>query len=525
MAKQSELDYKNFVIDSLDISFGKVTLLKNTKLIIQYGQHYGIIGKNGIGKTTLLNWIYERKLPIPMELDMIYVKQEETEFENTVMDTILSSNITLYNQNKRLIELEELLIDSNVTKEIFNEYEELSKLVGQEFCQAKAFAKKILAGLGFTLEQMDYQVSQFSGGWKMRVTLAKAIFMTPTLLILDEPTNHLDLHANIWLTEYLKTYPKTILLVSHDKFFIDEVCTNIIHIDKQKLKYYDGNYDKFQKQVSQCRIKHEKDWKLFQKKIETMRKTNKSKSEIDIFIKKNNVIKPEKEYQVKISFLQPSIIKGNLLTLENVSCGYTNNILQGININISMGSRIAIVGRNGVGKSTLVKLIADKIKQTCGYIYKSSQLKIGYYDQHFEQSLPFDINGIQYLMSLNQDLDLTNSHKYLSLFGLDAINHNTLIGQLSGGQKARVKLASFGIIKPQLLLLDEPTNHLDIVAINSLIHALKHFEGGLILITHNFDLIQELDCQLWVVDNGEIFQYNGTHQDYIQEVYNETEIK
>ncbi|XWV24844.1 ATP binding cassette sub family F [Tupanvirus deep ocean] len=517
-------DYKNFVIDPIDIAFGKLIILQNTRLVIQYGEHYGLVGKNGIGKTSLLNAIANKQLAIPDKLDIIYVKQEEPESDANVLETLLSSNEKLYVMNKRYNELEVIISENpEVNDEILDEYETIGRQIGSDYEKSKALAQKILYGLGFDHENQSRKVSEFSGGWRMRISLAKALYMTPTLLILDEPTNHLDLHANIWLTEYLKSYPKTVLLVSHDKYFIDEVCTTIIHINNKKLNYYRGNYDQFQKQCTQEEEKIKKDWLQFEKKIIAMRKAKKTPHEIEDFVKKAGVVKPDKNYIVKINFLQPSQIRTGYVSLENISFGYANgqNIFNNLNFTIGEGSRMAIVGKNGVGKSTFLKLIVGDLQPSCGEISKSPILKIGYYNQHFEESMPFDFDGVQYLMSLNNEIDLTLAHKYLSLFGLEPSYHSIKIGLLSGGQKARVKFASFGVTKPHLLVLDEPSNHLDIVAIESLINALNNFEGAIILVTHNFDIITRLNSELWVVENGKIDKYKYDYEEYIQKVYKE----
>ena len=529
----SKLDNKNFVVDPVNISFGKLVILQDTKLVVNYGEHYGLVGKNGIGKTSLLNAIENKSLKVPDDLDIIYVKQEEPETKMSVIETLLMSNSELYLKNKKMLELEKMIDDdSNETNMLMDEYEVLCQEIGSEYIKSQIRTKKILLGLGFDLEQQEKSVSDFSGGWRMRISLAKALFMTPTMLILDEPTNHLDLHANIWLTEYLKSYPKTIILVSHDKYLIDEVCTIIIDINNKKLDYYNGNYDKFQKQLEIKKAKIKKDYLLFEKKLTAMRRAQKSKTEIDVFIRKTNIAKPEKNYLVKINFLQPNIIKESYLIMENVGFGYPEcePVLLNINLIIEAKTRMAIVGKNGVGKSTLLKMITGDIMPDQGQIIRSPILKIGYYNQHFEQSLPMDLKAVDYLISLNTSIDKTLAHKYLSMFGLEPIHHSTKISELSGGQKARVKFASFGVIKPHLLLLDEPTNHLDIVTIDSLILALNNFEGAIILVTHNFDMITSLNADLWVIHrdilplNIKLFKYPKDYGHYIQEIYNECDV-
>ena len=519
------VDGKNFSI-AVNISHGKLIILENTKLVIQIGEHYGLVGKNGIGKTSLLNAIANRHINVPTDLDMIYVKQEEPDTESSVLETLVSADVDLHVGKKRQLELEELLTTSDFNDNDLAEYDKLCQIIESDYIRAQNRARKILFGLGFELNQQHEPVSNFSGGWRMRISLAKALFMTPILLILDEPSNHLDLYGIIWLSSYLKTYPNTIILVSHDKYLLDEVCSVIINIDNKKLHYYRGNYELFEDQLIKDQNKKIKDYQLFKKTITAMRKKNKSKTEIEEFIKKNEITEPAKNYSVKINFLQPNTMKETYVIMENVIFSYVNcNInLENINLVIDAKTRMSIVGKNGVGKSTLLKLITGDLIPNDGNIIKSPTLRIGYYNQHFEESLPADLYPVDYLMSLNPLIDNKTAHKYLSMFGLEPVNHSTIIAKLSGGQKARVKFASFGIIRPHLLLLDEPTNHLDIITLGSLISALNNFDGAVVLVTHNIDMITSLNSDIWIIDNHKLFKYQKGYDDYVQDIYNEIDI-
>lgn len=526
-------DYRNIVVDPLNISFGKLNILNDTKFTLQYSEHYGLIGRNGSGKTSLLNYLDNYLQKTFENINVIYVKQEEPESNDHVLEILLESNQKLYEMQSRLIDLETLLeldTDDAPDDQIVNEYDDLNKKIGSEYLKSKAFAQKILFGLGFTNELQNQPVSYFSGGWRMKISLAKALFITPDFLILDEPTNHLDLESIIWLSGYLKKYPNTLIIVAHDRYLIDEICTFIIHIDHQQLNYYQGNYDQFLKQYQ---IKQEQNKKkyLLQQKLINKLKQQKNKSKLDIIkieklIKSNELIKPEREYQVKINFLEPDVLKGTFMSLENVSFGYQSDhlIYQKLNLTITTTTRMALVGRNGTGKSTLLKLINGDLTQIEGEIFKHPALRIGYYHQHFENTLPKNISSVNYLMLLNPKLDLTLAHQYLSTFGLEPAHHKTNIGFLSGGQKARVKIASLGIMKPHLLILDEPSNHLDIVTIDSLIYALNHYQGAIILITHNFELITELNLELWTIQNQQLIKFPGDYDNYLEKIHQELDI-
>lgn len=497
-------DSKNFVVNCLDIIFGKLTILSDTKLNLQYGDHYGLIGKNGIGKTSLLNFIAEKY----NGSDIIYVKQEEPESDLSILETLLSADKEVYCAAQRLKELENSeLLD-------VEEYMALGQKYGVLTQKSKAHARKILSGLGFSLDDHMKPVKILSGGWRMRVALAKALFVTPTLLLLDEPTNHLDLHCCLWLTKYLKGYPKTILVVSHDKFFLNEVCTHIISIHHHKLFYYRGNYDNYKKIFELEQTKVEKDW-LASKKAEKKDKesTNKPKKKVQKL-----VCKPDKEYVVKIKFLQPALMKGNLVRMENVEFGYSKLIYNGLNLEIDATTRAVIVGANGTGKSTLLNLITGKLEPTTGTADRAEKLIIGYYDQHFENSMP-DMTGFGYIQHLNKEINLGEAHKYLSMFGLEPQYHKISIGKLSGGQKARVKLASLCVLKPHLLVLDEPSNHLDITTIESLINALQNFDGAIIVVTHNYDFITKLGLELWTISDGDVCKCDLDYDDYVEEIY------
>jgi ATPase subunit of ABC transporter with duplicated ATPase domains len=307
-------------------------------------------------------------------------------------------------------------------------------------------------------------------------------------------------------------------------YFIEEICSMIIHIDNKKLNYYVGNYDKFLKQSEQDRLKQLKDFKNYEKTIEAMKKNNKDKKTIDSFVKQQNLTRPEKDYEVRIKFLEPNKVKGGVIRLENLGFSFDDKLIfDDVNLEFNYDKRIAIVGENGVGKSTLLKLILKELTPNKGEVIVNSDLKIGYYNQHFEESLPSDMSSVEYLMSLNDDIDITLSHKLLSMFGLEPKHHKVNIGLLSGGQKARVKFASFGIIKPHVLILDEPSNHLDIVTMEAFIEALNSYKGGIVVVSHNYDLVTKINCELLVVEDHDVTFYDGDYDDYVDEIIGEEE--
>lgn len=359
-------------INPLNLSVGDLCILTDTSLSLELGRHYALVGKNGIGKTTLLNEIANNTLTE----SIIYVKQEEnTNQDISILDFLISSNDRLLKQYQRFLELETMNQgDIEMSNELMDEYVNLLSNVKPLYMKEVHRANKILLGLGF--KNFSCKVSEYSGGWRMRLSLAKGLFRRPELLLLDEPSNHLDLSASIWLSEYLKDYPNTVLLVSHDKFLIEETCTTIIFMNNHKLTYYNCDYDKFQKQLALEHDKSLRDWNNLEKQILGLKRKGTSKSDIEAFIKNKKITKPKHERIVKMKFLQPSTIRSPYIMVNNVTFGYSsdNMILE----NIVGGTRMALVGDNGVGKSTLFKLLNDELVPLKGEIIKEEKLTIGY---------------------------------------------------------------------------------------------------------------------------------------------------
>lgn len=488
-------DNKN-IVSSFNLTTNGKTLFKDAELKINNGRKYGLVGNNGMGKSSLLRLIAEKKFQMSDSIDILFSEQEIVVDDKLVIDVVLSADIITDNLLKReeyLYSLESL--DKEQYDELVVISESLNNIKSDSF---KSKAIKILNGLGFTETMYNGPMNQLSGGWQMRVSIAKCLFMEPTLLLLDEPTNHLDLEAVIFLGHLLSKWKKTLIIVSHDQEFLDIVCDETIHINNQKLWYYKGNYSNFEHQ-------------LYLKEKEKEKKEKKALLELKN--KNSTVQKKEKEKKEKhFTFPKPSKIADQLIKVNDVSFKYSSsetNVLNDINFGLYLDSRICICGTNGSGKTTLIKLLTGELEPTSGNIVKNNNLVIGIYHQHFVESLgsDFDINisPVKYLMQ-KYDIIEQEARGLLSKYGLSGINHNTPISLLSGGQKARIVFADIGYNKPHMLILDEASNNLDISSIRSLGYAINDFKGPVIMITHDIRLIKETNMILWVIENGSIIE-------------------
>ncbi|XP_074872741.1 ATP-binding cassette sub-family F member 1 isoform X3 [Carettochelys insculpta] len=526
-------------LEKFSISAHGKELFVNADLYIVAGRRYGLVGPNGKGKTTLLKHIANRALSIPPNIDVLLCEQEVVADETPAVQAVLKADtkrLKLLEEEKRLQALLEKGDDS-ASEQLEKVYEEL-RATGAAAAEAKA--RRILAGLGFNPEMQNRQTKKFSGGWRMRVSLARALFMEPTLLMLDEPTNHLDLNAVIWLNNYLQTWKKTLLIVSHDQGFLDDVCTDIVHLDGQKLYYYRGNYMTFKKMYQQKQKELLKQYEKQEKKLKDLKAGGKSTKQAEKQTKealtrkqqkcrkKNQdeeaneapeLLKRPREYTVKFTFPNPPSLSPPILGLHGVVFGYEGQqlLFKNLDFGIDMESRICIVGPNGVGKSTLLLLLTGKLTPTRGEMRKNHRLKIGFFNQQYADQLNMQETATEYLQR-NFNLPYQDARKCLGRFGLESHAHTIQICKLSGGQKARVVFAELACREPDVLILDEPTNNLDIESIDALADAINEYKGAVLIVSHDARLITETNCQLWVVEEQSVNQIDGDFDDYKREV-------
>lgn len=536
-ALENAIDIK---VENFSISAKGNDLFTNANLLIAHGRRYGLVGPNGHGKTTLLRHIASRAFAIPPNIDILYCEQEVIAEEGSAVEVVLKADTKRTSLLDELKKLEESPEASTVPgQERMNEiYEEL-KAIGADSAEPRA--RRILAGLGFSVAMQNRPTNSFSGGWRMRVSLARALYVEPTLLLLDEPTNHLDLNAVIWLDNYLQGWKKTLLIVSHDQSFLDNVCSDIIHLDQHKLHYYKGNYSMFKKMYVQKRKEMIKEYEKQEKRLKELKSHGTSKKAAEKKQKEALTRKQEKnrtkvqkqeddnapiellqkprEYIVKFSFPEPPPLQPPILGLHNVTFAYSGQkpLFVNCEFGIDLSSRVAIVGPNGVGKSTFLKLLTGDLTPLSGEVKRNHRLHIGRFDQHSGEHLTAEETPSEYLMRLF-DLPYEKARKQLGTFGLSSHAHTIKMKDLSGGQKARVALAELCLNAPDVVILDEPTNNLDIESIDALADAINEFAGGVIIVSHDERLIRDTECTLWVIEDQTINEVDGDFDDYRKEL-------
>lgn len=525
-------------IDGLDLAFGGMTLLESASLHIAYGKRVGVIGRNGCGKTTLMRAIARRELPLPEGMDIVYVEQEIEGCDKTPLEVVLESDT----KRQELLDEETELTaqmteaeeagrepDSKIAERLAAVYDLLGQMDAD---RAKARAASILDGLGFSEDAMTRQtINQFSGGWRMRISLASALFLEPKLLLLDEPSNHLDAMTVIWLGDYLSRWPHTIACVSHDREFLNVICTDIIHVKDKKLHSYNGNYNDFEKARRERMKELERNAESqemrrahMQKFVDKFRYNAKRAAMAQSRLKmlqrmdEERVVLPSEEEEFEFQFPEPGALTGSHASVQicDVTFGYPGQepLFRNLDFSVNMDSRTVLLGPNGAGKSTLLKLLLGENIPQEGEVKRSSKLRLGYFSQHHVETLVLWRTPLEHMKVTFPDALLPDLRSHLARLGVKAEQALRPINTLSGGQKSRVALAVITYQRPHILILDEPTNHLDIETLDSLIMALNSFNGGLLVVTHDARLVKSVCETICVCENGEVREFRGEYQEY-----------
>ncbi|MCH1535786.1 MAG: ATP-binding cassette domain-containing protein, partial [Amylibacter sp.] len=499
-------------INDISYSIAGRQLLANASATIPSGHKVGIVGRNGTGKTTLFKLITNElglddgNIEIPKKMRIGGIAQEAPASNDSLLETVLSADT----ERTALLEEAEVATDPNRIADIHG------RLADIDAYSAEARAASILSGLGFSSIAQDRPCHEFSGGWRMRVALAGVLFAQPDILMLDEPTNYLDLEGTIWLETYLKKYPHSVLIISHDRQLLNTSVNAILHLTDKQLTLYQGNYDTFDsvrraklaEQEAMAR-KQQATREHLQSFVDRFRakasKAKQAQSRIKMLEKMEPIAAGVENSVAAFDFPTPEELSPPILRLEDTSVGYDGlPILRDLNLRIDQSDRIALLGANGQGKSTLSKLLADRLIPLDGNLVRSSKLKIGYFAQHQVDELHLDETPLQHITREFPGETPSKLRSRLARGGIGPEQALTEVGRLSGGQKARLSLLLATIEAPHLLILDEPTNHLDIESRESLVFALAAYEGAVILVSHDPHLVNAVADTLWLVKDGQV---------------------
>lgn len=508
-------------LDRVTIRMAGRTLLDGADLRVDPGRRIGLVGRNGAGKSTLLRAIAGEipvdggEVRLSSRARMAQVRQEAPSGSASLLDTVLASD------TERLALLAEL--DGAEPLRVAEIHERL-RAIGADSAPARAAA--ILAGLGFDHAAQARPVDSYSGGWRMRVALASALFAAPDLLLLDEPTNHLDLEATLWLEGWLARFPGACLIVSHDRGLLDRAVQAIAHLDRTRITLTPGGYDEFvrirtEQALQQARAAERiaAQRAHMQSFVDRFRakatKARQAQARLKALERLPVIEAVVEDAPTRFAFPDPARMAPPILALDRVSAGYDGTpVLRGLHLSVDMDDRIALLGANGNGKSTLAKLLAGRLEALSGEVRRGPKLRVGYFAQHQTDELVPSETPVHHMARALPRALPPQVRAQLARFGLDADRAETPVSSLSGGEKARLLLALATRDAPQLLILDEPTNHLDIDARDALVRALAEFQGAVLLITHDPHLVELVADRLWLVADGTVRPYDGDMDEY-----------
>lgn len=511
----------------LRLNRGNKTLINNANFTIYPNHKVGLVGANGCGKSSLFSAFLgtlqpdSGNLTLPSGWQISTVKQETPSLEKSALDYVIDGD----HQYRQLeTQLEQARSQNNGTEEA-NILNQIEIIHGYSL---PARAAELLHGLGFEQAQVNNPVKSFSGGWRMRLNLAQALISRADLLLLDEPTNHLDLDAVLWLQRWLKQFNGTLVLISHDRDFLDDVIGQILHIEHQKIKLYSGNYSSFERQRAEHLAQQDAQFKKQQKEVAHLTsfvdrfrakatKAKQAQSRLKRLQKLPELAPAHVDSQFSFAFKEPETMPYPLLSIENADCGYGDTtIIKQAKLTLVPGSRIGLLGRNGAGKSTLIKSLAGDLSLLSGIRHCAQTLTIGYFSQHQLEQLHPGSSAVEHILREHKEMTELTARNYLGGFGFSGEQALSDVAAMSGGEKARLVLALIVLEKPQLLLLDEPTNHLDIEMRQALVMALQEFTGAIILIAHDRYLLESCVDEFYLVAHGKADNFSGDIDDYQQ---------
>lgn len=514
------------IFSSIQIRRGVNLLLDKASAKINPGQKVGLVGKNGSGKSTLFSLIKGEistdagEVSLPSQWQLSWVDQETPALDISAIDYVIDGDREYRSLEKQLA----IANEKNDGNEIALLHSKLEDIDGWSI---QARAATLLDGLGFSQEQIYLPVKSFSGGWRMRLNLAQALMCRSDLLLLDEPTNHLDLDAVMWLEKWLKNYNGTLILISHDRDFLDPLVNKIIHIEQQKLFEYTGNYSSFENQRTVKLAQQQSLYENQQHKIAHLQsyidrfrvkatKARQAQSRLKMLERMEKIAPAHVDNPFQFSFRPAEALPSPLITMENIVAGYGDKIvLNNIKLNLVPGSRIGLLGRNGAGKSTLIKVLAGELQPKSGHILLAKDVQLGYFAQHQLEYLRADESPLWHLSQIadpkHTEQELRN---YLGGFDFRGDKVKEAVKTFSGGEKARLVLALIVWQRPNLLLLDEPTNHLDLDMRQALTEALIDFEGAIVVVSHDRHLLRSTTDEFYLVHDQLVEPFNGDLEDY-----------
>lgn len=529
---------RDLILENFDVTLGGKRILTNANLLLSRGRRYGLVGRNGVGKSTLLRNLSARQLAVPVTMSILHVEQEVVGDETTALQSVLSADFkreALMSEETRLqTALQATIADEKMSKAMGHRLDAIYRILAEmDAASAEARAAMILNGLGFSVEDQGKATKHFSGGWRMRIALARALFCQPDLLLLDEPTNMLDFPSVVWLEGYLNNWKGTLLVVSHDRCFLDNVATDILHMLNEQLDTYRGNYVQFlatreerlknQQREYEAQLQYRQHLQAFVDRWRyNANRAPQAQSRLKILEKLPDLKPVVAEAPVVLKFPAIEAISPPILQLDEVSFRYENEnetvpgrmILENINFNVQPGSRIAIVGPNGAGKTTLLKLLAGHLEPTAGRLYRHGRLRIGLFTQHHVDQLDLSLSPLQLLQQRYPGKAEEEYRHHLGAFGLSGPLALQIIRTLSGGQKSRVIFTMLSIERPHIMILDEPTNHLDMDTIDALIKALREYTGGVLIVSHDKRFVEQLCGEIWICNWARLLRFEGSIHEY-----------